>query len=101
MRTKSLNFTFKELKKKASKLLANPTDVIESEKEILNEDGYGLTDFVSNKSSNLSNQNLIKRYNYYSMRVLSAMEESSTTDPKVKKQKAPPATQVPVKKVIS
>lgn len=88
-----------ELKKKAAKLLVNPTDVIESQKEILNEDGFGLTDFVSNKSSNLSNQNLIKRYNYYSMRVLSAMEESSSTDPKLKKQKAVPTTRIPAKKV--
>ena len=32
---------------------------------------------MTNKSSNLSNHNLIKRYNFYSMRVLSAMEEST------------------------
>jgi len=63
------------MRKKALKMLTNTTDRVESEKEILNEDGFGLTDFVSNKSTNLSNQNLIKRYNFYSMRVLSAMEE--------------------------
>lgn len=39
--------------------------------------GFGLTDFMSNKPTNISNQNLIKRYNYYSMRVLNSMEENS------------------------
>ena len=39
--------------------------------------GFGLSDFNSNASTNLSNQNLIKRYNYYSIRILSAMQENA------------------------
>jgi hypothetical protein len=35
-----------------------------------------LTDFSDKKGGNLSNHNLIKRYNYYSMRVLNSMEEN-------------------------
>jgi hypothetical protein len=42
--------------------------------------GFGLTDFLSNKSGNISNRNLIKRYNYYSMRVLNSMEETIAKD---------------------
>lgn len=38
--------------------------------------GFGLTEFLDKKGTNVSNQNLIKRYNYYSMRVLSSMEEN-------------------------
>jgi hypothetical protein len=36
-----------------------------------------LTDFQG-KASNLVNTNLIKRYNYYSMRILESMEENSS-----------------------
>lgn len=37
--------------------------------------GFGLTDFQG-KATNLANTNLIKRYNYYSMRILESMEEN-------------------------
>jgi len=74
------------MRKKAMKMLTSTTDRVESEKEILNEDGFGLTDFVSNKSTNLSNQNLIKRYNFYSMRVLSTMEEQVSKYARQQKQ---------------
>ena len=36
----------------------------------------------------MANQNLIKRYNYYSMRVLSSMEESSKTRDEEQRSKA-------------
>lgn len=36
-----------------------------------------MTDFQGNKTLNVANTNLIKRYNYYSMRILESMEENS------------------------
>ncbi|CAF0953148.1 unnamed protein product [Brachionus calyciflorus] len=69
-----------ELKSKAQVTLTDPVDIIDSQKVLSNEDGFGLTDFSASKTSNLSHQNLIKRYNYYSMRVLSSMEETSMKD---------------------
>lgn len=78
-----------EIRKKIMKNIVDPADIVESRSEIEKEDGYGLNDFVSNKSTNLSNQNLIKRYNYYSMRVLNSMDElsSKTVDPKIRRDK--------------
>ena len=78
-----------EIRKKLSKIL-DPSDILESQKEVFHEDGFGLTDFVSDKPGNLANQNLIKRYNYYSMRVLNSMEETTKllqADPKLRRTK--------------
>ena len=66
-----------ELKSKALTTLTDPVDIIDSQKVLANEDGFGLTDFSASKTSNLSHQNVIKRYNYYSMRVLNSMEETT------------------------
>ena len=41
--------------------------------------GFGLTDF-QNRTTNLANINLIKRYNYYSMRILESMEENTSSE---------------------
>lgn len=78
-----------ELRKKILKTVVDPTDIIENRSEVEKEDGFGLSDFISNKSTNLSNQNLIKRYNYYSMRVLNSMDETTakTADPKARRDK--------------
>lgn len=78
-----------EIRKRLAKIM-DPNDILESQKEVFSEDGFGLTDFVSDKPSNLSNQNLIKRYNYYSMRVLNSMEETTKSlqsDPKLRRAK--------------
>ena len=64
-----------EFKNKAEQSLINPVVILDNQKEISKDDGFGLTDFVGNKSGNLSHKNLIKRYNYYSMRVLNSMED--------------------------
>lgn len=66
-----------EIKKKAELTLTEPVQIVDSQKDLSNEDGFGLTDFLANKPINVSNQNLIKRYNFYSMRVLNSMEEAS------------------------
>lgn len=65
-----------ELRTKALEAVADPLVGLNVQKDMSSEDGFGLTDFLGNKASNIANQNLIKRYNYYSMRVLSAMEEN-------------------------
>lgn len=49
-------------------------DINQAQPNIILEEGYGLHEFRNNP--NVSNQNLIKRYNYYSMRILNSMEES-------------------------
>jgi transcription initiation factor TFIIH subunit 1 len=84
-----------ELRKKAFKALEDPLVSFDVNKELTKEDGYGLTDFIGNKST-LANQNLIKRYNYYSMRVLSSMEENAQGG---KKETAKANETVPKKKI--
>ena len=42
-------------------------------------DGYGLTDFTFMKGSTHSNSDLIKHFNYHSMRVLNSMDENNLT----------------------
>ncbi|RNA32222.1 general transcription factor IIH subunit 1 [Brachionus plicatilis] len=69
-----------ELKSRAEQILTEPVDIIDSQKVLSSDDGFGLTDFSTSKASNLSNQNLIKRYNYYSMRVLKSMEENTVKE---------------------
>jgi transcription initiation factor TFIIH subunit 1 len=49
-------------------------DITQSQPNVMLEEGYGLLEFRNNP--NVSNQNLIKRYNYYSMRILNSMEEN-------------------------
>jgi hypothetical protein len=57
---------------------------------LLKEDGFGLNEFTTNQRvSNASNQNLIKRYNYYSMRVLNSMEDSNKDENSKQQIKSP------------
>lgn len=84
-----------ELREKAFKALEDPLVGFDIQKELAKEDGYGLTDFLGNKST-LANQNLIKRYNYYSMRVLTSMEENMQGG---KKEAAKTKEPVPKKKI--
>ena len=81
-----------ELKAKGDKIIHDPLIVIDSQRDFSKEDGFGLNEFLTNRT-NTSNQNLVKRYNYYSMRVLSSMEENSAkvaASSEAKNENAPP-----------
>lgn len=59
-------------------LTPNQTIALYNQKDVnLDDVGYGLTDFAHSKQLMHANDDLIKRYNTYSMRILNAMEDTT------------------------
>ena len=69
-------FIKNEFKFKNSKISNYPTIFVDSHRELLKEDGFGLNEFWSSISPS-SNKNLMNRFNYWSMSFLGSMKDDS------------------------